>query len=123
MIGFLSCLLYGFAAQYPTKFHWFAIIFANAGQYFSFAAAGVVAMTYPLDSYPKRAGPVLVLVCALRGFIAFGLTYSVVPLVDHYGYATVWGIYAALTAGLGLFGIFFFLTGKKIRHFTQKWAE
>jgi hypothetical protein len=72
LVGCLAATLYGVAAQNPDKYHWFVYVFANAGYYFAFIGANIAAITYLLDSYPARAGPILVVITALRGFVSFG---------------------------------------------------
>jgi ABC-type Fe3+-siderophore transport system permease subunit len=103
-LGVLSTVLFGAAYADPYKFHWFVVVFAYCGSYFAFSkwmflgklrqanllparvvlfsvAASVAGQTYMLDCYPTRSGAVLTLICASRGVISFGLTYSWVELV------------------------------------------
>jgi hypothetical protein len=97
-LGVMSTVLFGAGYAHPEKFHWFVIIFSYCGSYFAFSkswvaatlkihstelaldsspvAASVAGQTYLLDCYPTRSGAVLTLVCAARGIISFGLTYS-----------------------------------------------
>ncbi|KAJ9111033.1 hypothetical protein QFC22_006629 [Naganishia vaughanmartiniae] len=97
-LGVLSTVLFGAGYAHPEKFHWFVIIFSYCGSYFAFSkqwreskkvmsannghqpssavAASVAGQTYLLDCYPTRSGAVLTLICAARGIISFGLTYS-----------------------------------------------
>lgn len=122
LIGVLSAVLYGQAGQYPEKYHWFVIVFANAGYYFAFVGANISAITYLLDSYPARAGPVLVVITAFRGFVSFGTSYGVAKFIETAGYDGSFGTYAGLTALFGAFGIIIFIYGKRIRAFTGRWA-
>lgn len=71
---------------------------------------------------PARAGPILVVITALRGFVSFGTSYGVARFIETDGYDGTFGTYAGLTALFGLFGIPVFLYGKKIRAYTGKWA-
>ncbi|KAK3637536.1 hypothetical protein LTR56_013539 [Elasticomyces elasticus] len=105
IIGVASAVLYGQAAAHPERFHWFAIVFAYAGYLFAFLGANIVGITLLLDSYPARAGPVLVVICAFRGFVSFGTSYGVAAFIEHAGYDGAFGAYAGLTGLLGLIGI------------------
>jgi hypothetical protein len=120
--GCLAATLYGLAAQNPGQYHWFVFVFANAAYYFAFIGANIAAITYLLDSYPARAGPILVVITALRGFVSFGTSYAVSGSIDSVGYDGTFGTYAGLTALFGLLGIPIFFYGKKIRAFTGRYA-
>lgn len=115
-------MLYGQAGQHPDKYHWFAIVFANAAYYFCFVGANIAGITYLLDSYPTRAGPVLVVITAFRGFVSFGTSYGVAKFIETAGYDGSFGTYGGLTVLFGLLGIPVFIYGKKIRQFTGKWT-
>lgn len=122
-VGVLAAVIYGQACQFPEKYHWFALVFANAAYYFCFVGANIAAITYLLDSYPARGGPVLVVICALRGFVSFGVSYGVAGFIERDGYDGSFGTYAGLTAVFGVLGIVVFFTGKRIRGFTSRWAQ
>ncbi|KAL9096130.1 MAG: hypothetical protein Q9165_001653 [Trypethelium subeluteriae] len=120
-VGVVSVVLYGQGAAHPHAYHWFVFVFANAGYYFAFVGANIAAITYLLDSYPGRAGPLLVIICAFRGFVSFGVSYGVAEFIDTAGYDGSFGTYGGLTALLGLLGIAVYFTGKRIRSITGKW--
>ncbi|KAK6829011.1 hypothetical protein RU639_003744 [Aspergillus parasiticus] len=122
VIGVIACVIFGQAGSYPDRYHWFAIVFGYCAQFFSFVGASIAGQAYLLDSYPSAQGAVLVLVCALRGVIQFGLSYAVAQFEAAAGYAVVFGTYGALTGFFGLLGIVVFFTGKKIRQITAKWT-
>ena len=122
LVGVISSALYGVAAQHPEDYHWFVFAFATTGYYFAFVGSNIAAITYLLDSYPARAGPVLVVITALRGFVSFGTSYGVAKFIETSGYDGGFGAYAGLTALFGLMGIPVFLYGKKIRAYTGKYA-
>ena len=83
VVGIMSAILYGYAAKHPENSHWFAIVFALNGYFFAFVGASQVTMVYVLDSYPTRAGPALVVICAMRGILSFGTSYAIQPFIDH----------------------------------------
>lgn len=122
-VGAITAVLYGQGAAHPDRYHWFVYVWAVAAYYFAFVGAAIVAMTYLLDSYPARAGPMLIVICAFRGIISFGVSYGITPLVDGYGYDGAFGIFGGLTAAFGLLGIPVYLMGKRIRHCTGRFAK
>ena len=122
VIAVISSVIYGLAAAHPEDYHWFAIVFAFGGYYFGFVGANIAGITYLLDSYPARSGPVLVVITALRGFVSFGTSYGVATFVETAGYDGSFGAYAGITAFLGLLGIPIYFYGKQLREFTGKWA-
>ena len=122
-MGVFSCVLYGYAAQYPDRYHWFIYVWVVAAYYFAFVGANIVAITYLLDSYPARAGPLLVIICAFRGIMSFGVSYGIAPFIEHSGYTGAFGVFAALTGAFGVLGVPIYFFGKRIRAFTGRWAK
>ena len=123
IIGTFTSVLYGQGATHPEKYHWFVYVWTVAAYYFCFVGANIVAITYLLDSYPARAGPLLVIICAFRGFISFGTSYGTTAFVNNNGYDGAFGIFGALTAVLGLLGVPVYFWGKNIRQFTGRFAK
>ncbi|CAG8041316.1 unnamed protein product [Penicillium olsonii] len=123
IVGTVTIILYGQGAAHPEKYHWFVYVWAMSAYYFAFVGANIVAITYLLDSYPARAGPMLVIICAFRGFISFGTSYGTTPFVQRHGYDGAFGIFGALTAAFGLLGVPVFIWGKKIRQITGRFAK
>ncbi|KAL4862696.1 hypothetical protein BDV12DRAFT_207056 [Aspergillus spectabilis] len=123
IVGTFTAVLYGQAGQYPEKYHWFIYVWVVAAYYFCFIGANIVAITYLLDSYPARAGPLLVIICAFRGIISFGTSYGTAPFIESHGYDGAFGTFAGLTALLGCLGIPVYFWGKRIRAFTGRWAK
>ncbi|ORY08808.1 major facilitator superfamily transporter [Clohesyomyces aquaticus] len=77
----IACTIYGCAAEELTHWPWIAIVLTYYLGFFAFKGANMVGITYLVDSFPSKAGPLLLLLCAGRGFISFGLSYSTVPAV------------------------------------------
>ena len=121
-VGVLAAVIYGQAASHPENYQWFAICAAYAGYVFCFFGCNIVAITLLLDSYPARAGPILVVICAFRGFISFGTSYGVANFIAAAGYDGSFGTYGALTAFLGLMGIPIYVFGKRIRAYCGRYA-
>lgn len=123
IVGVFTAILYGQGAQYPESYHWFNVVWAVAAYYFAFVGANIVCITYLLDSYPTRSGPLLVVICAFRGIISFGVVYGIAPFVENYGYDGAFNTFGGLTAAFGLLAIPIFLFGKKIRGATGRWVR
>ncbi|KAL4966903.1 major facilitator superfamily domain-containing protein [Aspergillus stella-maris] len=123
IVGTFTAANYGQAGQYPEQYHWFVYVWAVAAYYFCFVGANIVAITYLLDSYPARAGPLLVIICAFRGIISFGTSYGTATFVESHGYDGAFGTFAGLTAALGLCGVPVYFWGKRIRAFTGRFAR
>ncbi|KAK5788661.1 hypothetical protein VI817_009619 [Penicillium citrinum] len=123
IVGVFTAAIYGQGAAHPDKYHWFVYVYAVAAYYFCFVGANIVAITYLLDSYPARTGPLLVIICAFRGFISFGTSYGTSAFVANNGYDGAFGIFGGLTGILGLLGVPIYFWGKDIRRFTGRFAK
>lgn len=93
-----------------------------AAYFFTFIGANIVAITYLLDAYPQRASSLLIIICAHRGFLSFGVSYRVWDMIDAMGYDGAFSMFGGLTALFGLLGGVLFFTGKSIRAFTGRWV-
>jgi len=123
VVGVFTAVLYGQGAANPTKYHWFVYVWAIAAYFFAFIGANIVAITYLLDSYPARAGPILVIICAFRGIMSFGVSYGIAPFIERNGYDGAFNTFGGLTGALGLLGVVIYFFGKKFRAITGKWAK
>lgn len=123
VVGVFTAVLYGQGAQNPYKYHWFVYVWAIAAYFFAFIGANIVAITYLLDSYPARAGPILVIICAFRGIMSFGVSYGIAPFIERSGYDGAFNTFGGLTGALGLLGVVIYLFGKKFRAITGKYAK
>lgn len=116
-------MIYGQAGVHPAAYHWFTYVWALAAYYFCFVGANIVAITYLLDSYPARAGPLLIIVCAFRGVISFGVTFGITPFIESNGYDGAFNTFGGLTGGLGLIAVPLYFFGKQIRVKLGKYAS
>ncbi|KAI4592370.1 hypothetical protein KJ359_011310 [Pestalotiopsis sp. 9143b] len=123
VVGVVTAVLYGLGAAHPDRFHWFVYVWGVAGYYFAFVGANIVAITYLLDSYPARAGPMLIVICAFRGIISFGVSYGISPFIESHGYAGTFGTFGGLTGAMGLLGVPVYFYGKRIRQFTGRYSK
>ncbi|KAJ9144493.1 Major facilitator superfamily transporter [Pleurostoma richardsiae] len=122
LVGVLSAVLYGEAAQHPYRLHWFAIVFAVNAYYFAFVGANQAGIVYALDSYPTRSGPALVVICAGRGILSFGTSYAVQPFIGLKGYDGAFIVYGILTGVFGAIGILVYTFSARIRAFCSRYA-
>ncbi|KAM0789600.1 hypothetical protein ACM66B_000408 [Microbotryomycetes sp. NB124-2] len=121
-VGVISTVLFGYAYDRPFNFHWIVFPMTLALNYFAFIAASVAGQTYLLDSYPSRAGTVLTLVCAIRGVVSFGLSYSLTPTTDKLGHIGAYWMYAAVLAFFGSCGLALYFKGKRLRVWTLRYV-
>ncbi|KAG8632145.1 hypothetical protein KVT40_001285 [Elsinoe batatas] len=108
VVGVFTAVLYGQGAADPGKYHWFLYARVLAAYYFCFLGANIVAITYLLDSYPVRAGPLLVIIA---------------PFIENAGYDGAFGAFGGLTALFGLLGLPVFWYGKSIRRVTGRYVK
>jgi hypothetical protein len=66
---------------------------------------------------------ILVLLCSLRGFIGFGISFGTIAFVEKSGYDGAFNICAGILAALAVLGVPVYLFGKRIRGFTGRWAK
>ncbi|KAJ6026489.1 major facilitator superfamily domain-containing protein [Penicillium canescens] len=123
IIGTFTSVLFGQGGSHPEHYHWFLYVWTIAAYYFAFIAVTIQTITYLLDCYPQRSGPILIIICAFRGIIAFGTTYAITPFVLGSGFDLSFGIYGVLTFGIAAIGIPVYIWGKQIRQFTGRWAQ
>lgn len=123
IVGVLTAVLYGQAATHTDRYHWFTYAWSIAAYYFCFVGANIVAITYLLDSYPTRAGPLLIIICAFRGIISFGVSYGITPMTDSLGFDGGFGLFGGLTAAFGFLGIAVYFYGKRLRALTGRFTK
>lgn len=110
IVGVICTIIYGQAAAFP-GWSWASMAVSYNVIYFAFLGANIVGITYAVDSFPLKAGPVLVVICAGRGFISFGLSYSILPAINAIGYNdsmkvedAICAVLAAMTVPMYFFG-------------------
>ncbi|KXJ86470.1 putative MFS transporter [Microdochium bolleyi] len=123
VIGVITAILYGQAGTHPESYHWFTYVWALAAYYFCFVGANIVAITYLLDSYPARSGPLLIIICAFRGIISFGVVFGIPLFIQDKGYDGAFNTFGGLTGALGLLAIPLYIWGKWIRAKFGKYAS
>ncbi|KAH6684047.1 MFS transporter [Halenospora varia] len=118
----IAAVIFGRAGQNPQDWSYWAIIITYSAEYLGFISVVLLGFTYVLDSYPERAGALLVLICACRGIISFGISFGVTGFLAKLGYDGAFNVCAIVYGAIGVFGIPVFFFGKRIRAYTMKWA-
>lgn len=122
-IGVISSVLYGLGAERSHQYHWMIIICALPGFFFCFLGIHIATITYLLDAYPTRIAPMLILITAMRGFVAYAVSANIAAFVTNCGYLVAFGTFAGVTAALGLMAIPIYIYGKTIRRVTSKYVQ
>ncbi|KAF5666591.1 HOL1 [Fusarium circinatum] len=116
----ISAIVYGHAAASPNDYHWIAIVAPYHLGFFSFLGANLIGITFVMDSYPNKSGPLLLVVCAGRGFVSFGLSYATVPSIQSLGYDGAMNILAIICGVLSALGIVMYFIGKRVREWARR---
>ena len=104
----IGTVLYGYSLDNPDMFnrHWIAPVAFFSMMVFGFISSLITSTTFAAECCPRAPGPALVIATGGKNFVAFGLSYGLVPLVQKsggvYAYATVLG---AATAGAAVLAI------------------
>lgn len=122
IVGVICGIIYGEAASNPDKWSVASIVVGYNASYFAFLGANIVGITYAVDSFPFRAAPFLVVICAGRGFISFGLSYATLPAVATLGYAKTMIVEEVICAAFALLAIPMYFFGPRIRAYVQRWC-
>jgi len=119
----ISTVFYGRTAQNPTEYSWAGIAVTINLEYFGFVGIVVSSFVYCTGAYPQRINAALVLICSLRGFIGFGISFGSVAFVQKSGYSGAFNICAGIVGALMLLGLPVYVLGGDICAFIQRWAQ
>jgi hypothetical protein len=119
----ISTVIFGKTAQTPSGWSWAGIAVTVNFEYFGFVGIVVSSFVYCMDAYPQRIDAALVLICSLRGFIGFGISFGAISFVEKAGYEHAFEICAGIVAVLMALGVVVYFLGGRIRAMTQKWAQ
>lgn len=122
-IGIFTAILYGQGASHPYQYHWSLYVWTVAGFFFAFIGTTISTITYLLDSYPGRAGPIFIILCTGRGIISFVVSSFVAPLIHSIGYDGTFTIFGLITGTLGLTAIPIIFYGHRIRASTGRLSK
>jgi len=121
IVGVICALVYGQAAI--GNGHWYDIAVCYNGVYFAFLGANIVGITYTVDSFPTRAGPLLVLICAGRGLMSFGLSYSTLPAINTIGYFGTMLVFGVLSGLFALAAEPLYFCGPRLRAWSGRFTK
>ncbi|KAH8179180.1 major facilitator superfamily protein [Sarocladium implicatum] len=123
-VGIVSAVIFGQAAAVtpfnPQKWSWASIAVPFNGIYFAFVGAAIMGLTYAVDSFPDQAGPLLVLICAGRGIVSFGLSYATLPALQSVGIDGLMNILATICGVLSLLLIPAYFLGQRSRSWAKR---
>ncbi|KAJ5371095.1 uncharacterized protein N7496_007187 [Penicillium cataractarum] len=122
LVTIASCVIFGRAAADPFHWHWAAVVITYNSEYIGFMSIVLSSFTYAIEAHPTRVGPSVVVLCAMRGFISWGLSWGSLRFVQSQGYEGAFNICAIVLGILGVVGIPIYFFGKKLRIITQRWT-
>lgn len=122
IVVIVSTVIFGLAGSNPSSWSVWAVIVTFNAEFFGFICIVLLGYTYCLDAYAERAAPILVLICAVRGFISFGISFGITKFVTVEGYESALNICAIVMGAVSAFGIPVYFLGKRIRKATMKYA-
>jgi hypothetical protein len=120
IVGVVCAIIYGQSGAFPMKWNASAPVVTYNASYFAFLGANIVGITYAVESFPLRAASLLVVLCAGRGFISFGLSYATLPSIAGIGYDGATIAEAVVAGALALMAVPVYFLGPRIRAFGQK---
>jgi MFS family permease len=120
VVGIISTIIYGQAGASPHDWSLAAPVITYNASFFAFLGANVVGITYAVDSFPMRAEAFLVVICAGRGIMSFGLSYATLPSIEAIGYDGALNIQGGISGALSLLAVVFYIWGPRIRAFAKK---
>jgi hypothetical protein len=123
IVGVICGIIYGQAGAHPESWSVASIVIGYNASYFAFLGANIVGITYAVDSFPFRAAPFLVVICAGRGFISFGLSYANLPAISTLGYDGTMIVEEVICVVLALLAIPMFFFGPRVRGYVQRWCD
>lgn len=115
IVGVVCAIVYGESAQHPKNWPWSAPVVSYNAVFFAFLGANIVGITYAVESFPEAAGALLVVICAGRGLISFGLSYAVLPSVAAIGYTGAMRVQGSIAGGMALLGVPVYFLGPRMR--------
>jgi hypothetical protein len=120
VVGLVCAIIYGQVGSHPASWSIAAPIFTYNASFFAFLGANLVGITYAVDSFPSRAEAFLVVICAGRGIMSFGLSYATLPSIAAIGYDGALNIQGGIAGGLSLLAVAFYFVGPRLRVRTNK---
>ena len=85
---------------------------------FGFSCAGSIAFTYLVDVYLARGDATLVVLNGFKNFVAFGITYAIIPWDAKSGYAIPYIVLGAVVFAAHVIIMGLWWKGEAIRAWT-----
>lgn len=120
VIGPMGILIFGLCLAHRVA--WIGPTFGFGMQGFGLTAASNVLVTYAVDSYLSLAGEVLVVVFLIRGVSGCLLSLYAYDWILAAGVSDTFGQMVGVQCFLLLFGIGFYIWGKRIRGWTSRYG-
>lgn len=121
--GIICAVMYGQCAAKPSHYSWGSVAFTYNATFFGFLGANIVGITYAIDAFPQRAGALLVIICAGRGLVSFGMAYATLPAITAIGYDGAMNVEASICAVFTVMAIPIYIYGQNIRNLADKWFK
>ncbi|KAL5365948.1 MFS general substrate transporter [Aspergillus floccosus] len=118
----IAVVLFGRTGSHPADYSWAGIAVNMNVIFFAYVGMVVTSFTYVINAYPTRTDALLVVLCACRGFISFGISFGINDFVRQQGYEGAMNICAIIVGILAVLGIPVYVFGKPIRRMTQRYA-
>ncbi|GAB1214418.1 hypothetical protein ATERTT37_003581 [Aspergillus terreus] len=118
----IAVVLFGKTGSHPADYSWAGIAVTMNVIFFAYVGMVVTSFTYVIGSYPTRTDALLVVLCACRGFISFGISFGINDFVREQGYEGAMNICAIIVGILAVLGVPVYVFGKPIRRMTQRYA-
>ena len=120
VVGLICAIIYGQVGSHPALWSIASPIVTYNASFFAFLGANVVGITYAVDSFPSRAEAFLVVICAGRGIMSFGLSYATLPSIEAIGYDGALNIQGGIAGGLSLLAVVLYFLGPRLRVRTNR---
>ncbi|KAI5842378.1 major facilitator superfamily domain-containing protein [Tricharina praecox] len=118
----IGSVIYGVSSAHTDQYHWAISLLGAFFLNFGFLSLNTSLSVYAVECYPRWAGPLLVMVCALRNVVGFAMNFKIVDFINACGYDGAFGIYAGIFGGFALIGIPIYVWGKRLREWSAGWA-
>ncbi len=112
-------LIYGLCAAYGKP--WIAMFIGDAIFQMAAYMGYVITLTYTVDCYNHNVPEMLMIICACKQSISFGLGYDLFNWIAADGLAVITGVFAVVLFVVVIQLFTFLAFGLKIRRFTGKW--
>lgn len=79
-----------------------------------------VVISYLLDAHSHYGVESQVILFVMKNLLSFGMGYFFVPWIETSGPKMVWSVLSGVISGVSLFGIVFYVFGKRLRDYFHR---